>query len=129
MLIDGWTEGGPRWKPKAEARWIDAHLHADLYPPREREAMLRKSLTGAGRGGRRRIDASRVSGQSGAVAELPGPVLRRTAFIRQPFPHAQELDKLLQWIRERHGRRIVRSRGSRISLLFQAGSGGSGSVI
>lgn len=90
--------------PLEEVRWIDAHIHLDLYAEEEREGLLRDAFT---RGGISAVVAVSMHLSSSVInhrlaKKFPNQVLPAYGFHpEQPLPNNEELDELLNWIGER----------------------------
>jgi TatD DNase family protein len=88
----------------AGGRWIESHLHADLYAAGERDTILRSAFMN----GVEAVVAVSMHLESCKInrelaARYPGRVMPAYGFHpEQPLPEAERLEELLRWIRKRY---------------------------
>ncbi|QYR19836.1 TatD family hydrolase [Paenibacillus sp. sptzw28] len=88
----------------AVGRWIDSHLHADLYAAGERDEMLRSSfMNGVQAVVAVSMHLESCKSNRELAARYPGRVMPAYGFHpEQPLPPADRLEELVRWIRTRH---------------------------
>ncbi|BBH20936.1 TatD-related deoxyribonuclease [Paenibacillus baekrokdamisoli] len=91
-------------KAKKMGKWMDAHIHLDLYAEEERDALLHEAFADGGIAAVVAVSMHLHSSQTNRTlaARYPGQVLPAYGFHpEQPLPDQEELNTLLLWIRER----------------------------
>ncbi|EXX84637.1 DNAase [Paenibacillus darwinianus] len=85
-------------------KWVDSHIHLDLYEEQERKALLREAFA-AGMEAVVSVSMNLASSQANRELRLAYPEQIMPAYgfhPERPLPSAEEEEELFAWIRERH---------------------------